>query len=285
MHDEPPIPIDEQLSVEEGIAVLKGPLGEYELGIANQYCCPLAWRESKGSKPIVNRNGTAFFLDTGERIFGVTAGHVFAGYLESNADRKGPLTLTSNGKSVELDLATRVIDSHPEIDIATFAVTEDEVKRLDRWKLTGGQKTWPPGLPALRCGVTYCGFPAIGTREEPGFLSYGALRASGIATQVSQTIISSQMERDFLIASTVAERGTPPENFDFGGISGGPMLTLVQYRGTRYWMLGGVIYQGPSTIDDPNQSIAGLEVIHARPAHFIMPDGRLDKDRWAQLNW
>jgi hypothetical protein len=152
-------------------------------------------------------------------------------------------------------------------------------------KLTGGQKKWPPGLPALGCGVTYCGFPAIGTREKPGHQIYGALRASGIATQVNEKNISTQMEREFLIASTVAQQGLPPENFNFGGISGGPMLTLVQYRRTRSWMLGGVIYQGPNTTDDPNVSIAGLEVIRARPAKFILPDGQLNRNRWAELDW
>jgi hypothetical protein len=50
-------------------------------------------------------------------------------------------------------------------------------------------------------------------------------------------------------------------------------------------MLGGVIFQDPSTSDDPNQAIAGLEIIRARPAHFIMPNGRLDHARWERLQW
>jgi hypothetical protein len=283
MSDPPRIPIDEQLTVEEGQAVIKGGVGEYELELVNRYCVPLAWRESTGQGPIVNRNGTTFFLNTGERVMGVTAAHVIDGYQNTMADAKGPLTLTSNGESIHLDLDSRMIDSHPGIDIATFVVSEDEVRRLGHLVLTGGQKTWPPSLPMENCGIVYCGFPGVGTREIPGALSYGAVRASGLATQVNEKDISSQMERAGLIPSPTSALGIPPENFDFGGISGAPMLTLVQYRGLRYWMLGGVIYQGPNTSGNSNQAIAGLEIIRARPAHFILADGTLDRDRWDRL--
>ena len=61
--------------------------------------------------------------------------------------------------------------------------------------------------------------------------------------------------------------GIPPENFDFGGISGGLTLTVIQNR-LRSWSLAGVIYQGPHVSDDPNKAIAGLEIIKARRAHF-----------------
>ena len=79
--------------------------------------------------------------------------------------------------------------------------------------------------------------------------------------------------------------GILPENFDFRGISGAPMITVAQHRGLRSWMSGGVFFPGPSTSDDPNEAIAGLEIIRARPAHFILPDGTLDKTRWERLEW
>jgi hypothetical protein len=78
-------------------------------------------------------------------------------------------------------------------------------------------------------------------------------------------------------------QGIPAENFDFGGISGGAMLTVIQNK-LRSWSLAGVIYQGPNTSSDENQAIAGLEIIRARRAHFILPDGRLDVARWKSLS-
>ena len=228
------------------------------------------------------RNGTAFFQNTGERLIGITAQHVVAGYLDSDV-RKGPFTLTTNGVGIPLDLDTRMIDSHTEIDIATFSVTEEEVKRLGKEICRGYQKTWPPSLPMQNGGIYYSGYPGVGTRQTPGVITFGAVCGSGIATQVNEKVISSQIEREYLMRAIGDEN--LPENFDFRGMSGGPMITVVQYRGLRSWMLGGVIFQGPSTSDDPNEAITGLEIIRARPAHFIFPDGNLDKPRWERLQW
>ncbi len=77
-------------------------------------------------------------------------------------------------------------------------------------------------------------------------------------------------------------QGLPPENFDFRGMSGGPMLTVVQNT-LRSWMLAGVIVQGPNTDLREGESIPGLEIIRARRAQFIKPSGQLDKERWAAL--
>jgi hypothetical protein len=123
MTDLPQIPIDDQLSIEEGKAIMAGGLGAFELRLVTSFCVPLAWREYDNQGAIAPRNGTAFFLNTGERVIGVTAHHVIAGYLESDA-RKGPLTLTTNGVGIPLDINGSLIDSHSNIDIATFAITD-----------------------------------------------------------------------------------------------------------------------------------------------------------------
>jgi hypothetical protein len=61
------------------------------------------------------------------------------------------------------------------------------------------------------------------------------------------------------------------------------MLSVIEQGLLRSWALAGVIYEGPSTALDPNQAIAGLEVIRARRAHFINSDGTLDRQRWGTL--
>jgi hypothetical protein len=282
MGDQPQIPIDDQLSMEEAKAIMAGGLGEFELRLVTSFCVPLAWREYDDRGAIVPRNGTAFFLDTGESVIGVTAQHVIAGYRDSDA-RKGPLTLTTNGVGIPLDLNARIIDSHPGIDIATFSVTRNEVRKLEKEICGGYQRRWPPSLPMRNGGVYYSGYPGVGTRQTPGVITFGAVCGSGVATQVNERVISSQIERQNL--TPVLGDGIMPENFDFRGMSGAPMITVVQHRGLRSWMLGGVIFQGPSTSDDPNQAIAGLEIIRARPAHFILPAGTLDKARWERLEW
>ncbi|WP_293679266.1 hypothetical protein [uncultured Phenylobacterium sp.] len=88
------------------------------------------------------------------------------------------------------------------------------------------------------------------------------------------------VERENLIP--VFGDGLPPDNLDFRGMSGGPMLTVVQ-NGLRSWMLTGVLVEGPNTDPTEGQSIGGLEIFRARRAHFITPTGKLDRRRWELL--
>lgn len=63
----------------------------------------------------------------------------------------------------------------------------------------------------------------------------------------------------------------------------GAMLTVVEGNGLRCWRLAGVIYAGPNTSDNPEEAIAGLEIIWARRSDFLLPDGQLDGAAWAML--
>lgn len=274
--------VERQLTKEEAKAIMKGGLGRYELELVTSFCAPLFWVVRAADGSVTCRNGTAFFLEAGSGPFAVTAAHVVAGWAASKANfNTGPLSLAGNGQSTALVWDARVIDVHPDIDIATFRVTAQEVHSLGKQVMTGSQREWPPLPPQINCGIYYCGYPGIGTRcPSPREILFGAAPGSGVATSVSERDVSTLIEREHLMPAL--GDGIPPENFDFGGISGGLMLTVVQNR-LRSWALSGVIYQGPNVADDPTQAIAGLEIIKARRAHFILPDGRLDTARWHSL--
>jgi hypothetical protein len=275
--------LEEQLSVDEGRAILQRGLGKFELELVTSFCAPLycAMRDRDGN--IYSRNGTAFFLDAGEGLFGVTAAHVIDGLRKlRQTEGAGPMRLAGNGTSVQLDWDARVIDAHPDIDIATFRIEQGEVKVLGKQVLTGFQKQWPPDPPVERCGIYYSGYPGVGTRRpSPQEAIFGATPGSGIASSVSERDISTLIERQHLIP--MLGGGIPPENFDFRGISGGAMLMVIQGR-LRSWALAGVIYQGPNTSENPDEAISGLEIIRARRAHFLLPDGRLDTARWHTMS-
>ena len=59
----------------EAVRIMAGGLGRAELELATSFAMPLYWiyREDDGYRV---RNGTCFFLDTGQAVFGVTARHV-----------------------------------------------------------------------------------------------------------------------------------------------------------------------------------------------------------------
>jgi hypothetical protein len=264
-------------------AVLASGLGEYELHLINSFNVPVFWTVRKENGTISYRNGTAFFLNAGQGPFGVTASHVIDGWRRSCKEQEaGALHLSGHRNLLSIDWTARVIDEDADIDIATFAITEDEVGILGKTILTGAQKVWPPRPPPENCILYYCGFPGVGVRPHPhGGPLFGAVPGMGIPTSVSEKNISILLEREYLVP--MLGGGVPPENFNFGGISGGPVIKIVE-TSIRTYALAGIIHQGPNIAIDPDLAIAGFELISARHAHFILADARLDRTRWQSVN-
>jgi hypothetical protein len=273
-------------SFEEAKAIMAGGLGKAELEFVTSLTAPIFWLLPGPDRKFQARNGSAFFLDADAALFGITASHVLRGWHKDRLERgasqcllgapdRSPLSLDFDGKN-------RIIAQDDELDIATFQITRQEIAAIGRTILTGIQKSWPPPPPTVDRGIYTCGFPGTGTlwlsRNE---VSFGAVPGSGVASSVSDKDVSSLIEREQLIG--VLGGGVPPENFDFRGISGGPMLAVVETGILRSWMLAGVIYEGPNPSEDPAEAIAGLEIIRARRAHFILPQGKLAVAYWQSL--
>ena len=126
------------------------------------------------------KSGTLFFLNTGERLFAVTAAHVVQECLD---DTRSPMFLQSmigaNGcTAIPIHLGDRFIEGNSTMDIATFRVSPEELAFTKRTPLTGFQRAWPPRLAQINRGVTYCGgFPGAARRWLGDAISLsGALR-------------------------------------------------------------------------------------------------------------
>jgi hypothetical protein len=128
---------------EEARRIMRAGLGRAELEFATSITAPLYWiiREAKGRYRV--HNGSAFFLDAGSGVFGVTANHVIDGW---RSDRgKSNVVALQLGLDLQLDFSGKnaIIAAHSEIDIATFRVTAAEIKSIGKQVLTGYQKVWP----------------------------------------------------------------------------------------------------------------------------------------------
>ena len=214
-------------SEKEARAVISAGLGRAELELATSFTAPLYWiiREADGKYRV--RNGSAFFLDAGAGPFGVTANHVIDGWRQDRAH--GNVVALQLGLDLQLDLEGEhaIIAAHQGLDVATFRITANEIKRIGKQILTGYQKSWPPSPPEQGRGIYYSGFPATETIWlSPRAISFGAAPGGGVASSVSETDISMLIEQQSLIA--VMGGGSPPENYNFGGMSGGPVLTVVE---------------------------------------------------------
>jgi hypothetical protein len=268
---------------EEAKALIRRGLGKAEIEFAASVTAPLFWyfRDDSGVK---FKNGTTFFLDAGLGVFAVTACHVVE---ECFKDTKSPTFLRcaigGQWPSIPISLGDRLIDAHHDLDIATFRVTPAEVKHIGRTVLTGYQNRWPPRMAQQGRGVTYAGYP--GNNREfvgRGELTFNCVTASGVATSVSEDSISLLIERQHL--APALGKGVIPENYDFGGVSGGPVIAIVETQVVRSWMPAGIIIQGPNPSVDESQSIQGFDLIKARPVQYILPDGHLDCARWEMNN-
>jgi hypothetical protein len=266
------MPATDEMSESQARSIMSAGLGKAELEFATSLAAPLFWVMKKPDKYEV-RNGSCFFLDTGEALFGVTANHVLAGLAKDRVKEK--ILACQIGSDLQFD-ESRIIDAHEGIDIATFQITRDEIDHMGKVPYIGYQSTWPPAPPEQGKGIFYSGFTGVGTIIlDPRQISFGAAPCSGVASSISERDVSSLIERSNLI--DVMGKGPMPPNYNFQGISGGPMLTVVEHNGLRLNRLAGIVIQGPSTIAE--ESIQDFEVVRARRAHFIFPDGRLDRLR------
>src|SRR5687768_11297914 len=98
---------------------LMAVLGKAENELVASLTVALWWviREADGSYRA--RNGSAFFLDAGQGVFGVTANHVLEEWRNDRQNRK-VVALQLGGLPFELEGRHAVIGAHKEIDIATF---------------------------------------------------------------------------------------------------------------------------------------------------------------------
>lgn len=74
-----------KLTEDEARRHARGPLGRELQEVVFQYAKAIYWTVSPHPNGVddIIRNGTTFFLDCGKGVFGVTAGHVYDGFLEA----------------------------------------------------------------------------------------------------------------------------------------------------------------------------------------------------------
>jgi hypothetical protein len=264
----------EEFDRAKATALFKSGLGKAEGELIASIVTPIYWYH-RTSGGLAVRNGSIFFLNCGEGCFGVTAAHVVEGYRQDAIDN--PSVTCQIGLDLIVDVEDRLIDFDPEIDIATICISADEVARLGKTVYTGAGKTWPPKPPTKDRGIIFAGFPG---RERlfptPKAIIFGVFSLGGIANSISYRDVCYQIERSELI--DVLGRGLMPENYDMCGVSGGPMLTIVEQSGLRLTRLAGVVYSGPDV--GSLDKIEGFEVVRARRADFLLPNGQLDRARW-----
>jgi len=156
------------------------------------------WGDLRGNSL---NNGSTFLLYTGKALFAVTAGHVFRGYMERSMHE--PLVCQIDG--MPFNPAERLISAgSAEIDIATFAITEDEFNLLGKSTVP-----WPPIIPEAGNGVLVCGLPGLERRNpRPFFVDAGYSTLVMRVDSVSDRTLSMLRQTDEEIIDVLVYRFT-----------------------------------------------------------------------------
>jgi hypothetical protein len=220
-------------SKEEAIELTRGPYATAVEGAIAAAIAPFLWRERDDEGHLKLRNGTVFFVSA-DRTFMVTADHVFAVYLEAR-NRFGDFARCQVG-NLRMDPEDRLIARSAPLDIATFMISPDEVRRTGDGRFA---MSFDPMVPQMGKGVLFAGFPGIARRRlSEREIENGIFTALTVADNVSDRGISGHFDRQYQVDKP--GRPTAPEGYDIGGVSGGPLVTMVDSANLCYWRLGGV---------------------------------------------
>jgi hypothetical protein len=230
------------------------PAGKEMMQTIMKSTAVIYWHADGG--PVLH-NGSIFFVRTKKALFGVTARHVYEGYLErAEAER----TICQIGNLI-VDPNDRLIDTGRDIDIATFHITPIELAELGNITVP-----WPPKVPTVGAGVFVCGLPGFArnmpTSRIVAFKHFTALMCVDSVSERGISMVRQPNEEMMDLLGT----GLPPTNMDIGGMSGGPIaLHMNTPMGLTCWFLSAVISEGHQAYD----------IIHAARADWINDDGTL----------
>ncbi len=209
---------------------------------------------------VESAGGSAFLVRTPAGILGVTAGHVVDEFVATRI-RGADITATVGGLS--FDLEEQLIDRGRGVDIATFRVSEDDLPVIGFRPL---ERAWPPTTPARNGIVLLAGWPGheriVGAERVTGGIYIGWGSAG-----VTNLQITIRVDHDQGPISPLPGVPLPPPGFEFGGISGGPVMVIdAEDSGQEIgWRVAGVISEGKPDYD----------YIVATRADVIQNDGRI----------
>lgn len=246
-------------------------------------CTPLCWHDRKALFPKPVNGASCFVLRFPDRLVGITAAHVVAAYDEA---RQTIPNFVCQLRMMEFRLHEAIIDCDDHLDIATFGLSEDELKKIDGLAIDC-RGDWPPPEPQKNRALSWAGLPNLGRTtsvdKSAVFQAYGALpMVEDFTEQDIWTTYDPQRDNAF--------GGTPkpPLGLNISGCSGGPALMHGERNGLHRWFPVGFIVAGPRR-DQPEPvdhgAIADIETICIRRVHVVKEDGSIKRNEYQTGGW
>ncbi len=238
------------------------------------YAAPIYWCVNPFDANSILNNGTCFAVKISGKIIGITAGHVLYGGQESyfsQKDKYPDLELAIRNLPIT-DMKERVIDYDQGLDIATFKLTEDEVKQIGFRVYERAAEKWPPPPPQKEKGIVFMGFPS----EKRKVINKKVIEFEGVTeclvvTDIGPKHLDIQIRLKDL--RSLSGEAIPALDRNLGGYGGAPVWVVSSGLGELWWP-GGMIYQMPRNLGADKD---GEEVVYiiARRLNVINADGTL----------
>lgn len=222
-------------------------------------CAPFWWHLAEHAAGEILHNGTVCFVDTGVRVIGVTAEHVYRRYL---LNREADKDFVCQFGDLTVWPEARLIDRDRQLDLATFDLPE-LAERKERF-LSNRPVKWPPPRLNARDAVIYGGYPGA-SRQSGLWKSIFAFKTvTGFVHDVTpqNIVLFANYQNIYWPSRPEGEE----VNTNPAGVSGGPVY-YVDETGPQYSYLelAGFIYEYH----------VSLETVLARHADVIRDDGTL----------
>jgi hypothetical protein len=245
-----------------------GDLADFYRNILMKCCVPIYWYRRDIDQPEILHNGTVTLVKTPKLLLGITAAHVLREF-EKDSGRNS-ITLQLANETID-DLINNVIDISDKYDLATIAISEELLPRLG--KATTPLGFWPPKPPQEGRGIMIAGYPGV-ERVQPKELevNFGLFTALVIARTVTDIQITWLVEPEHQLEN--AKIKPPPQNYNLGGVSGGPLISWFESENfVAHFCLSGIVTEHP----DYENSDFYIERLVAARADLIRDDGSIHR--------
>lgn len=194
------------------------------------FCAPIFCTNETGYQ----HSATVFFIEYNDKPYAITAKHV-PDILHSTQYRTYISELAVN-------LQEREVYSCDKKDFFIFKITYEELKLLNK-------RTFSSGIDNSQESdqITLFGFPENETETTHHEINFHGCVLQGIVSSVNDRDISYHFEREYCIG--VNNLKIPSSDFNYSGMSGGPVFVTKKFGSLFLYKLTGFIYQGPNNED------------------------------------
>ncbi len=236
---------------------------------SRDYVSSMYWSCDAINAESILRNGSCFFLQIGDNIFGVTANHVYEAYLQ--AREKYPDLILVIHNTIMKDFDDRIIDRDNVADILTFSVSPNEFKEIDTKPYRCPEDRWPPKPPVVKNGVIMAGYAEADMKVlDSKNVEFTQVSNLLIVKSIDEDKVEIQIEKKNL--HSVDEHELPSMTKNLSGYSGAPLWTVSSDLHENFRLGGIIIAQFPAKNEDE------VVAIYAKRPEFILPDGKLNRD-------